>query len=367
MANLRLRAVGKSYDGQEAIKGIDLEVKHGEFVVFIGPSGCGKTTLLRMIAGLEDISEGDLLIDGKRMNDIAPSKRELAMVFQSYALYPHMTVADNMGLALKLAGVSKPERQKKIVKAAKVLQLERYLERKPGQLSGGQRQRVAIGRSIVRSPKIFLFDEPLSNLDAALRGQMRVELADLHKKLGATMIYVTHDQVEAMTMADKIVVLNNGEVQQIGSPLELYHQPRNLFVATFLGSPRMNLVQANVRTTTADGLVVSAAQGIEICLPAEGNGVSIGEKVTLGVRAEHIRFDASGALSGKILFAERLGSLTLVHVELPSGEKLVVQTDGSYVSATGDNVRMSMLADHMHVFKADCSALKRLAAASKAA
>ena len=251
MATVALRDLRKSYANHEAIKGVTLDVEDREFVVFVGPSGCGKSTLLRMIAGLEEISAGDLMIDGKRVNDVGPAQRELAMVFQSYALYPHMTVADNMGFALKLAGVKAEERNAKVAEAARILQLEPYLQRKPGQLSGGQRQRVAIGRSIVRNPKVFLFDEPLSNLDAALRGQMRIELARLHEQLNATMIYVTHDQVEAMTMADKIVVLQAGVVEQVGSPLELYHHPRNVFVAGFMGSPRMNLIPATVNGVDA--------------------------------------------------------------------------------------------------------------------
>jgi multiple sugar transport system ATP-binding protein len=367
MANLTLRDVRKSYAGNEAIKGVNLEVKHGEFVVFIGPSGCGKTTLLRMIAGLEQITDGDLLIDGKRVNDIGPAKRELAMVFQSYALYPHMSVEDNMALALKLAGVPKAERREKVAKAAKILQLDPYLDRKPGQLSGGQRQRVAIGRSIVRNPKIFLFDEPLSNLDAALRGQMRVELASLHKQLGATMIYVTHDQVEAMTMADKIVVLRSGEVQQIGSPLELYHHPRNVFVATFLGSPRMNLIPATVRKTAATGVTVHADAGFDLHVPVVDDGLTVGEKVTVGIRPEHLRLDPAGTTTGKVLISERLGALTLVHVQLTTGDKVVVQTDGANRSDSGDEVRLSLEVSHLHVFKEDGVALSRCEPASLAA
>ncbi|MGI9301899.1 MAG: ABC transporter ATP-binding protein, partial [Gammaproteobacteria bacterium] len=228
----------KSFDDVEVIKGVDLDINDREFVVFVGPSGCGKSTLLRMIAGLEEITAGDLIIDGEKANDVPPAERGLAMVFQSYALYPHMTVADNMGFSLRLAGTPKPERAEKVREAARILQLEPLLDRKPKALSGGQRQRVAIGRAIVRNPKVFLFDEPLSNLDAALRGQMRIELARLHDALDATMIYVTHDQIEAMTMADKIVVLRSGLIEQVGSPLELYHHPNNLFVAGFIGSPK---------------------------------------------------------------------------------------------------------------------------------
>ena len=246
MATLTLRDLRKSYGSAEVIKGIDLAIADREFVVFVGPSGCGKSTLLRMIAGLEEITSGELQIDGKRVNQIGPADRGLAMVFQTYALYPHMTVRQNMGFALRLARVPRAERDRKVEEAARILQLEPYLERRPRDLSGGQRQRVAIGRAIVRQPKVFLFDEPLSNLDAALRGQMRIELSRLHEELNATMIYVTHDQIEAMTMADKIVVLQAGRVEQVGSPLDLYHHPANLFVAGFIGSPRMNMLPAKV-------------------------------------------------------------------------------------------------------------------------
>ncbi|MBV8402085.1 MAG: ATP-binding cassette domain-containing protein, partial [Acetobacteraceae bacterium] len=254
MSTVTLRGIRKIYGPVEVIKGVDLDILDREFVVFVGPSGCGKSTLLRMIAGLEEISDGDLLIDSKRVNDVAPADRGLAMVFQSYALYPHMTVAQNMGFALRLAKVPKAERDRKVEAAAKILQLGPYLSRTPKELSGGQRQRVAIGRAIVRSPKVFLFDEPLSNLDAALRGQMRIELARLHEELNATMIYVTHDQIEAMTMADKIVVLQAGRVEQVGSPLELYHYPANTFVAGFIGWPKMNLTPATIKAAHANGV-----------------------------------------------------------------------------------------------------------------
>src|SRR5918997_1430994 len=243
MANVSLKGIQKNYGTVQVIKGVDLSIDDREFCVFVGPSGCGKSTLLRMIAGLEEITTGDLIIDGQRVNDVPPSERGLAMVFQSYALYPHMSVADNMGFSLRLAGVSKEERRAKVAEAARILHLDKLLDRKPKELSGGQRQRVAIGRAIVRKPRVFLFDEPLSNLDAALRVQMRIEIAKLHHQLGATMVYVTHDQVEAMTLADRIVVLNAGAVEQCGSPLEVYHHPRNLFVAGFIGSARMNFLE----------------------------------------------------------------------------------------------------------------------------
>ena len=353
MATVALRDLRKTYANLEAIKGVTLDVEDREFVVFVGPSGCGKSTLLRMIAGLEEISGGDLLIDGKRVNDVGPAQRELAMVFQSYALYPHMTVAQNMGFALKLAGVKNEERDAKVAEAARILQLGPYLERKPGQLSGGQRQRVAIGRSIVRNPKVFLFDEPLSNLDAALRGQMRIELARLHEQLNATMIYVTHDQVEAMTMADKIVVLQAGRVEQVGSPLDLYHHPRNLFVAGFMGSPRMNLLPATVTGTDAGGISVAGPGGINVTVPVAPDSLSRGTAVTLGIRPEHLTVDPNGAIAGHAVIAERLGGLTLLHIELQDQTMLVVQTDGADATSVHQSVRLSISAAHSHLFGPD--------------
>ncbi|CDX15364.1 Sugar ABC transporter [Mesorhizobium sp. ORS 3324] len=296
MAELRLRGVRKSYGSVEIIKGIDLDVADREFVVFVGPSGCGKSTLLRMIAGLEKITAGDLTIDGARANDIDPSERGLAMVFQSYALYPHMSVAENMGFALKIAGVPAQERGRKVKEAADVLQLAHLLDRRPKALSGGQRQRVAIGRAIVRNPKVFLFDEPLSNLDAALRVSMRLELMRLHEQLKATMIYVTHDQIEAMTMADKIVVLNGGRIEQVGSPLDLYNRPANIFVAGFIGSPKMNLVKLKVASTGADGVGVSLPGGKTLTVPVEAGGAKAGDEVLLGIRPEHLKIAPDGRL-----------------------------------------------------------------------
>lgn len=353
MATLSLRDIRKSYGTHEAIKGVSLDVADREFVVFVGPSGCGKSTLLRMIAGLEDISSGDLMIDDVRVNDRGPAERGLAMVFQSYALYPHMTVADNMGFALKLAKVPAEERNRKVADAARILQLEPYLERKPGQLSGGQRQRVAIGRAIVRSPKVFLFDEPLSNLDASLRGQMRIEIARLHEQLNATMIYVTHDQVEAMTMADKIVVLQGGVVEQVGSPLELYHHPRNVFVAGFMGSPRMNLVPATVTGTDASGVVVEGPGGMAATVPVDPGTLAVGSRVTFGVRPEHVAIAPGGPVKGRVQIAERLGGFTLLHVELADGTVIVVQTDGADMSRVHQEVELTLSARHCHVFGAD--------------
>ena len=318
MAEVEVIGVRKAFDGLEVIKGVDLNVKDREFVVFVGPSGCGKSTLLRMIAGLEEITAGDVLIDGVRVNDVPPDARGLAMVFQSYALYPHMSVADNMGFALRLAGASKGERRSKVLAAAKTLQLEPLLERKPAQLSGGQRQRVAIGRAIVRNPKVFLFDEPLSNLDAALRVQMRVELAKLHQELEATIIYVTHDQVEAMTMANRIVVLNQGRVEQVGSPLELYHRPRNRFVAGFIGSPTMNFMDVTATGVSDQGVAVQLPGGATFTIPVAGVNVSVGDTLTFGARAEHLKVAPSGTVSGQVMVVERLGGLTYLYVQFDS-------------------------------------------------
>ncbi|WP_128691579.1 ABC transporter ATP-binding protein, partial [Chromohalobacter israelensis] len=314
MATLQLNNIVKDFGGTQVIKGVDLEVKDREFVVFVGPSGCGKSTLMRMIAGLESTTSGEIVIDGQRVNEVGPADRGLAMVFQSYALYPHMTVEDNMGFSLRLAKVPKAERREKVLAAARILQLEPLLDRKPRALSGGQRQRVAIGRAIVRNPSIFLFDEPLSNLDAALRVQMRIELARLHEELDATMIYVTHDQIEAMTMADKIVVLQDGVVEQIGSPMELYHHPRNRFVAGFIGSPKMNFLEVEVRGADAEGVDV-ALPGGDCRVPVEGDAVKRGDTLTLGIRPEHLVLDEAGPLTGRIQVIERLGGVTSLYLE----------------------------------------------------
>jgi multiple sugar transport system ATP-binding protein len=350
MATLQLRDIRKSFGSFEVIKGIDLEIDDREFVVFVGPSGCGKSTLLRMIAGLEEITGGDLMIDGKRINRVGPADRGLAMVFQSYALYPHMTVRQNMAFALRLARVPRAERDRKVDEAARILQLEPYLERRPKDLSGGQRQRVAIGRAIVRQPKVFLFDEPLSNLDAALRGQMRIELLRLHEELNATMIYVTHDQIEAMTMADKIVVLQAGRVEQVGSPLELYHHPANLFVAGFIGSPRMNLMEAEVVETAATGTLVALPSGPRIEAPVESGATRVGEGVTLGIRPEGLRIDPSGPIAGTVALVERLGGLTLLHVTIAGSESMTVQIEGSDATRTHDQIRLAVDPAACHLF-----------------
>ncbi|CTQ53824.1 Maltose/maltodextrin import ATP-binding protein MalK [Roseibium album] len=295
MGELQLRDVRKSYGHVEIIKGVDLDVDHGEFIVFVGPSGCGKSTLLRMIAGLEEITGGDITIDSKVVNDLPPVKRGIAMVFQSYALYPHMSVYENIAFPLRVERLSNDLVEEKVHNAASILQLNERLQHKPGELSGGQRQRVAIGRAIVRAPSVFLFDEPLSNLDAALRAEMRVELAKLHNDLDATMIYVTHDQVEAMTMADRIVVLDHGIISQVGTPLELYHKPQNLFVAGFIGNPKMNFIQVTGKHADENGIVVTLPSGQEITAKVSARGDVSGKALTLGIRPEHLTLKSADA------------------------------------------------------------------------
>lgn len=310
MADLKIHNLKKGFDGNEIIKGIDLDIRDREFVVFVGPSGCGKSTLLRLIAGLEEVSSGRIELDGRDITGVNPAKRDLAMVFQTYALYPHMTVRKNMPFALDLAGADKQEVARKIEAAARTLELEPLLERKPRQLSGGQRQRVAIGRAIVRNPKVFLFDEPLSNLDAALRVQMRLELSRLHQELQATMIYVTHDQVEAMTLADKVVVLNGGRIEQVGSPMELYHHPANLFVAGFLGTPKMGFLKGRASRVEASGCEVELDAGCRLFLPVSGATLKAGDPVTLGIRPEHLNRGSEGncQLTVKADVSERLAA-----------------------------------------------------------
>ena len=324
MGKISLQKVEKRFGDVSVIPPLDLEVEDGEFVVFVGPSGCGKSTLLRLIAGLEDTTSGKIFIDGADATQLAPAKRGLAMVFQSYALYPHMTVRKNIAFPLKMANVPKAEIDEKVDYAARVLNLSNYLDRRPGQLSGGQRQRVAIGRAIVRSPSAFLFDEPLSNLDAALRVNMRLEITELHQNLKTTMIYVTHDQVEAMTMADKIVVLQAGVVEQVGSPLELYHRPRNIFVAGFIGSPKMNFI--------------------------EGDEAAKQDAKTIGIRPEHVTISKdSGAWEGTVTVSEHLGSDTFLHVETDLG-LMTVRSGGEVDVHHGDTVWLTPEADKLHRF-----------------
>ncbi|MEZ5790990.1 MAG: ABC transporter ATP-binding protein [Nitratireductor sp.] len=326
MGNITLKNVTKSFAGLQVIPPLNLEIGEGEFVVFVGPSGCGKSTLLRLIAGLEDVTSGEILIDGQDATDVPPAKRRLAMVFQSYALYPHMTVRKNIAFPLRMAGMDQAAQNKKVEDAARVLNLTDYLDRRPGQLSGGQRQRVAIGRAIVREPQAFLFDEPLSNLDAALRVNMRLEISELHNSLKTTMIYVTHDQVEAMTMADKIVVLRAGNIEQVGSPLSLYREPRNTFVAGFIGSPKMNLI--------------------------EGAEARKHDAATIGIRPEHINVSKeAGMWKGRVGVAEHLGSDTFVHVhDTGLTELLTVRISGDLDVRHGDTIHMTPDMEKLHRF-----------------
>ena len=362
MATVTLRGVRKSFGGMEIIHGVDLDIDDNELTVFVGPSGCGKSTLLRLIAGLEDITSGEMTIDGVRVNDLPPKERGISMVFQSYALYPHMSVYDNMAFGLKLANGSKDAIDAKVREAARILQIENLLTRKPRELSGGQRQRVAIGRAIVREPKVFLFDEPLSNLDAALRVQMRIELAKLKEDLSATMVYVTHDQVEAMTLANKIVVLRAGHVEQVGSPLELYHHPRNLFVAGFIGSPKMNFLETVASDIGRDSATVKVPGGGTMTVPARTAGMAPGAKVTLGVRPEHLVPGEEGdaVMEGRVFVVERLGGETYCHVRVDGGQSVVIRTDGDSPVNPGEQVRIGVPAAHCHLFDRDGIALDRV-------
>jgi multiple sugar transport system ATP-binding protein len=355
MASLELRNVVKRFGAMEIIHGVDLTIEDGEFVVFVGPSGCGKSTLLRMIAGLEGISAGEVYIDGELVNEVAAAKRGLAMVFQSYALYPHMTVRKNLSFGLETMGASREETKKRVSEAAEILQIDALLDRRPGQLSGGQRQRVAIGRAIVREPRIFLFDEPLSNLDAELRVQMRVEINKLHRKLGTTMIFVTHDQVEAMTLADRIVVLRAGVIEQVGTPLDLYNRPANLFVAGFIGSPRMNFLAAEMVPGEGGETRVRSESGLDLAFPAAGPRQSADENVTFGVRPEHLRIadPADAMLTGEVQIAEHLGGETFLYVSLPSGETIVIEIKGQAAVRSGERVGIGVEASACHVFGGD--------------
>ncbi|MGC4024725.1 MAG: ATP-binding cassette domain-containing protein [Mesorhizobium sp.] len=327
MGSLAIQNVTKSFGKVDVLKGIDLDVQDGEFVVFVGPSGCGKSTLLRIIAGLEDATSGSVQIDGQRINDVPPAKRGIAMVFQTYALYPHLSVKNNMGLGLKQAGEEAKEIERRIGVASTMLSLEPYLERRPAELSGGQRQRVAIGRAVVREPKLFLFDEPLSNLDAALRVNTRLEIAELHRRLKSTMIYVTHDQVEAMTLADKIVVLNAGRIEQVGAPMELYNNPANTFVAGFIGSPKMNFI----------------------------DGARLGDRAkTVGVRPEHISVDAkSGDWKGVVAHAEHLGADTNLYLDTEKAGRITVRLFGEYRAEPGAVLYATPMQGRTYRFDAD--------------
>jgi multiple sugar transport system ATP-binding protein len=364
MAAITMRRVHKAFGQAEVIKGVDLAIQDKEFVVFVGPSGCGKSTLLRLVAGLEDISSGEMRFDGELVNELPPAERGIAMVFQSYALYPHMSVYDNMAFGLKLAKVGKEGVDERVRRAARILQIEHLLERKPKQLSGGQRQRVAIGRAIVRDPRVFLFDEPLSNLDAALRVQMRIEIAKLHHDLAATMIYVTHDQVEAMTLADRIVVLNAGVVEQFGSPLELYHHPQNLFVAGFIGSPKMNFLDGEVSSVSANGITVNVTDGAAaITAPVARNGATPGQKVTVGLRPEHLIEGGGGAseLKGRVIAVEHLGGETYIYLEREGRDPLVVRSAGDSQTRVDEVLPVGVPASACYLFDEEGQAFPRAA------
>ncbi|MFE3837434.1 ABC transporter ATP-binding protein [Pseudogemmobacter sonorensis] len=364
MGQLSLKNVVKTFGNFEVVKGVSLDVTDGEFVVFVGPSGCGKSTLLRMIAGLEHTTAGDIVIDGKRVNDLPPVKRGIAMVFQSYALYPHMSVYENIAFPLRVEKAPRDVVEAKVRKAAEILHLDQRLQQKPGMLSGGQRQRVAIGRAIVREPQIFLFDEPLSNLDAALRADMRIELTRLHKQLGATMIYVTHDQIEAMTMADRIVVLNAGFIAQVGPPLELYHKPQNTFVAAFIGNPRMNFLPVTCVGASAAGVEVDY-QGQRLTLPVEPRPGIEGAPLTLGIRPEHVALGPAHAAGGVDLrvtpsVVEQLGQQTIGYSSLPGQEEtFCFVLPGTRVIEDDKPLDMGFLASDGHLFDADGQALER--------
>ena len=379
MASVQLDRIGKTYveGGVPTVHEVSLDIAEGEFCVFVGPSGCGKSTLLRMIAGLETISSGEMRIGGQRVNEKAPGERDVAMVFQSYALYPHLDVAENLGFGLRLARTPKADAKRRIEEVAKLLQIDHLLQRKPRELSGGQRQRVAIGRALVRQPGVFLFDEPLSNLDAALRQQTRLEIARLHRSQGrASSIYVTHDQVEAMTLADRMVLLQppppgalvpQPSVAQCGAPLTLYRRPRNLFVAGFLGSPRMNFLPATLIERRADGIVVTLNDGTRLTLPVRADEVRDGETVTLGIRAEHLR-PATGAadprltetMRTQVQWLEHLGDQSLAYLAGPGGALVSRLPEGHGAPAMGESFPVAALRDEVHVFDPRGEALPRL-------
>ena len=351
MADVKLERVVKTFGTVKTIHGVDLDIKSGEFVVFVGPSGCGKSTLLRMIAGLEDVTEGAIYIDSEDVTDAKASTRGIAMVFQSYALYPHMSVRENMSFGLEVAGESKDLIEARVAEAADILKLGALLDRKPRQLSGGQRQRVAIGRTIVRQPKVFLFDEPLSNLDAELRVQMRIEISRLHENLGNTMIYVTHDQVEAMTMADKIVVLRDGAVEQVGTPLTLYHEPANKFVAGFIGSPKMNFLSVTIEAMEGENATLHLPDDSHLTLPVSTDGLNVGQTLELGIRPEHFMTgeggDASLTLHAEVV--EKLGGTTYIYGTLRD-QTITVEVDGDVAIRKGTQSTFSFHKHRLHLF-----------------
>jgi len=361
MAGLSLKNVTKRYGALEVIHRANLEITDGEFVVFVGPSGCGKSTLLRMIAGLEDIVDGEISIGGKIVNDAEPADRGIAMVFQSYALYPHMTVAENLSFGLRMNGNPKADTERRVKQAAEILQINELMQRRPKQLSGGQRQRVAIGRAIVREPQVFLFDEPLSNLDAELRVQMRVEISRLHKQLGTTMIYVTHDQTEAMTLADKIVVLRAGNIEQVGAPLDLYDDPANRFVAGFVGSPKMNFLQAKVTGSDANGVTVSldCDPAMHLSLPVKAP-IAKDTAVTLGIRPEHFLNAGAGDadLTVHVDVAEHLGNTSYVYASAGNGEQLIIERPESRTVANRDQLTVALSARRTFLFDSQGNRLR---------
>jgi multiple sugar transport system ATP-binding protein len=366
VAEVRLSGVSKDFGPVRILHDIDLHIRDGEFMVFVGPSGCGKSTLLRVIAGLEDISAGELSIGGRRVNEVPPAERGIAMVFQSYALYPHMDLYDNMAFGLKLAKAPKAEIDREVQRAAKILHIEHLLQRRPKDLSGGQRQRVAIGRAIVRKPEVFLFDEPLSNLDAALRVRMRYEFAKLHEELRTTMVYVTHDQVEAMTLADRIVVLQAGRIEQVGTPLELYGQPVNQFVAGFIGSPRMNFIAAELVAADAAGARIRLGTGEVLECGVDAARGKPGDAVVLGVRPEHLRVDApANAMHATVTFVERLGSSTQAYCTFPGAEDALTCTlDGQANVRDGQALALGVAPADTYLFDAQGLAFPRLAVAA---
>ena len=351
MGSVSLKNVDKSFGAARTIRNVSVDIADGEFAVIVGPSGCGKSTLLRLIAGLEDITSGELRIGGRVANALQPRDRGVAMVFQSYAIFPHMTVRENIAFGLTIRRESKAEVERKVAEAARMLRMEDLLDRRPSQLSGGQRQRVAIGRAIVRDPEVFLFDEPLSNLDAALRMSTRQEIAALHAQLGVTTVYVTHDQVEAMTLADRIVVLREGEVMQVGAPMELYHEPANLFVAGFIGAPPMNFLRVRVDEVAAETVAVSAESLSRVAPPRRGRSFEAGGKATLGIRPQHLRPSDKGVLRGRVTATERLGAETIVEVGLASGGALMAALPEDAILRPGEGIGLDFDPALAHLFE----------------
>ena len=367
MADVKLAGVGKAFGDHQILQGIDLAIRDGEFMVFVGPSGCGKSTLLRVIAGLEDITEGELHIGARRVNDVPPAERGIAMVFQSYALYPHMNLFDNMAFGLQLAKRPNAEIEAAVTQAARVLNIDHLLHRLPKDLSGGQRQRVAIGRAIVRQPEVFLFDEPLSNLDTALRMKMRYEFAKLHEQFKTTMVYVTHDQVEAMTLADRIVVLRAGRIEQVGVPMALYEQPKNLFVAGFIGSPAMNFVAATLQEASATQALVRTAGGEMIRCAVDATRARVDDAVTLGVRPEHLRAgDGHNALRCELTFVEHLGSMSYAYGRCAGADEVVTcAVNAELALQAGAVLALGVPEGRAYLFDAQGLAFDRLAAAAR--